>query len=355
MASAALDARERALIARPDAVFFFQLTFATIMKTLIRTLVATLAVGVTLGQSAIAAEDFPSKPIRMVVPFPPGGSIDMVARLIGQKLSDELRQPVIVDNRPGASGNIGMDVVAKAPKDGYTLVMAPFSVATNAHLFLKLPFDPLKDLAPVIRVADQPNVLVVNATNVPVQSVAELVARLKARPGKLSFGTSGIGNPQDLSARIFMSATGTDMVNVAYKGGAPALADLLGGHIDLMFETSPTAVPYVKSGKLKALAVTSDKRLPSLPEVPTVAEAGVPNYKAIYWMGLLAPSGTPAPIIQKLNAATQKVLNTPDVQKQLGDMSLSPSGGSSAEFASFIQAESAFYAKLIKDLNIPQQ
>ncbi|SDD50926.1 Tripartite-type tricarboxylate transporter, receptor component TctC [Variovorax sp. CF079] len=325
------------------------------MKTLIRTLAAVLALAAGFGGNAMAAGDYPTKPIRVVVPFPPGGSIDMVARLLGQKLSDELRQPVIVDNRPGASGNIGMDLVAKSPKDGYTLVMAPFSLATNAHLFQKLPFDPLKDLAPIIRVADQPNVLIVNTTKVAAKSLPELVAYLKANPGKLSFGTSGIGNPQDLSARIFMSATGTDMVNVAYKGGAPALADLVGGHVDLMFETSPTAVPYVKSGKLKALAVTSDKRLPTLPDVPTVAEAGIPNFKAVYWMGLLAPGGTSPAIVQKLNAASQKVLSAPDVQKQLTEISLYPAGGSAAEFGAFIRSESDFYAKLIKDLSIPQQ
>lgn len=324
------------------------------MNKLISTFTAALVAMAPFGQP-MAADDYPSKMIRVVVPFPAGGSIDMVARLLTEKLADELRQTVIVDNRPGASGTIGMDHVAKSPKDGYTLVMAPFSVATSAHLFEKLPFDPLKDLAPVIRVADQPNVLVVNSSRISANSVAELVTQVKSRPGKVSFGTSGVGNPQDLSGRVFMSATGTDMLNVPYKGGAPALADLVGGHIDLMFETSPTAVPYVKSGKLKALAVTSDKRLPTLPDVPTVAEAGVANFKAVYWMGLLAPGGTPASIVQKLNAATQKVLSRPEVQKQLIEMSLTPVGGTSAEFASFIQAESAFYAKLVKDLDIPKQ
>lgn len=316
---------------------------------------AALALATALPLAARADDPYPSKPIRIVVPFPPGGSIDMVTRLVGQKLADELKQPVVVDNRPGASGNIGMDHVAKSPKDGYTLVMAPFSLATNAHLFQKLPFDPLKDLAPIIRVADQPNVLIVNPSKVNARTVGELVAFLKANPGKLSFGTSGIGNPQDLSARIFMTATRTDMVNVAYKGGAPALADLVGGHIDLMFETSPTAVPYVKSGKLRALAVTSDRRLPSLPDVPTVAEAGVRDYKAVYWMGLLAPSGTPEPIVRKLNAAVQKLLSTLDVQNQLAEISLYPAGGSDKDFANFIRSESAFYGKLVKDLNIPLQ
>jgi tripartite-type tricarboxylate transporter receptor subunit TctC len=308
-----------------------------------------------LPTMATAQEDYPNKPIRIVVPFPPGGSIDMVARMVGQKLSQELKQPVVVDNRPGASGNIGMDHVAKSAPDGYTLVMAPFSIATNAHLFQKLPFDPLKDLAPIIRVADQPNVLIVNPNKVAANSVADLVKQLKANPGKLSFGTSGVGNPQDLAARVFMKATGTDMVNVAYKGGAPALADLVGGHIELMFETSPTAVPYVKSGKLKALAVTSEKRLPTLPDVPTVAEAGIPNYKAVYWMGLLAPGGTPTAIIEKLNAATQKILGSADTQKQITELSLYPAGGSAADFGAFIRAESATYAKMVKELNIPVQ
>lgn len=326
------------------------------MKTFIRNFTTgALAALALFTASAQTPDAYPSKPLRIVVPFPPGGSIDMVARMIGQKLSEELKQPVIVDNRPGASGNIGMDHVAKSAADGYTLVMAPFSVATNAHLFLKLPFDPLNDLAPIIRVADQPNVLVVNSDKVKAKTVGELIVHLKANPGKLSFGTSGVGNPQDLSARVFMAATGTEMVNVAYKGGAPALADLVGGHIDLMFETSPTAVPYVKSGKLKALAVTSEKRLQSLPDVPTVAEAGVSGYKAVYWMGLLAPAKTPPAIINKLNAATQKILATPDAQRQISDVSLSPGGGTAAEFAAFIRAESSAYAKLIKELNIPAQ
>lgn len=316
--------------------------------------VALGALGLTAATAALA-EDYPSKPIRLVVPFPPGGSLDMVSRIVGQKLTEELKQPVLVDNRPGASGNIGMDHVAKAAPDGYTIVMAPFGIATNAHLFQKLPFDPLKDLAPIIRVADQPNVLIINPDKVKAKSVAELVTLLKANPGKLSFGTSGPGNPQDLAARTFMAATGTDMVNVAYKGGAPALTDLVGGHIDLMFETSPTAVPYVQSGKVKALAVTSDRRLPTIPDVPTVSEAGVAGYKAVYWMGLLAPAKTPDSVVQKLNKSVQKILEMPDVRKSLEDISLYPAGGTSAQFGAFLRSESDTYAKLIKDLNIPIQ
>lgn len=327
------------------------------MRTFTRTLyaIAMAAMATLAAQPAAAADDYPNKPVRIVVPFPAGGSIDMVARLLGEKLQAELKQPFLVENRPGASGNIGMDHVAKSPKDGYTLLLAPAGLAVNAHLFLKLPFDPLKDLAPIIRIADQPNVLIVNPAKQSARNVGELVAHLKAHPGKVAFGTSGIGNPQDISARVFMKETGTDMLNVAYKGGAPALADLVGGHIDLMFETAPTAVPYVKSGKLRALAVTSDKRLPSLPDVPTVAEAGVPKHKTVFWMGLMAPAGTPAPLLQKLNDVTQKILASAEVQKALTDSSLTPAGGSASDFAAFIRAESATYARLVRELNIERQ
>ncbi|WP_447775196.1 Bug family tripartite tricarboxylate transporter substrate binding protein [Variovorax boronicumulans] len=303
---------------------------------------------------AHAQDAYPSKPIRMVVPFPPGGSIDMTARLVGQKLSTALGQPVLVDNRPGASGNIGMDYVAKAPKDGYTLLMVHTGLASNAHMFAKLPYDPIKDLAPVIRVADQPNVLIMNP-KWTFKNVGELVAYAKANPGKLSVGTSGVGGPQDVAARRFMQMTGTDLLNVAYKGGAPALSDLVGGQIDMMFETSPTAVPYAKSGKLKALAVTGDKRVSTLPDVPTVAESGVPGYRFMGWVGLVAPAGTPAPIIAKLNEQVQALLKNADTQKQFTDLSLEVIGGSAPDFAGFVRKESNDYARFVKDFNITPQ
>ncbi|PLC04033.1 ABC transporter substrate-binding protein [Variovorax sp. RO1] len=303
---------------------------------------------------AHAQDAYPSKPIRMVVPFPPGGSIDMTARLVGQKLSTALGQPVLVDNRPGASGNIGMDYVAKAPKDGYTLLMVHTGLASNAHMFAKLPYDPIKDLAPVIRVADQPNVLIMNP-KWSFKNVGELVAYAKANPGKLSVGTSGVGGPQDVAARRFMQMTGTDLLNVAYKGGAPALSDLVGGQIDMMFETSPTAVPYAKSGKLKALAVTGDKRVSTLPDVPTVAESGVPGYRFMGWVGLVAPAGTPAPIIAKLNEQVQALLKNADTQKQFTDLSLEVIGGSAADFTGFVRKESNDYARFVKDFNITPQ
>lgn len=301
-----------------------------------------------------ADEAYPSKPIRLVVPYPPGGSIDMVARMVGQKLSAQLGQPVMVDNRAGASANIGMDFVAKAPKDGYTLLLAPTGLASNPHLFAKLPFDALKDIAPIIRIAEQPNVLVLNP-KWTFKNVGELIAYAKANPGKLSVGTSGVGGPQDVAARRFMQMTGTDLLNVAYKGGAPALADLMGGQIDMMFETSPTAVPYAKSGKLRALAVTSEKRLPTMPEVPTVAEAGVTGYKSIGWMGLAAPAGTPRPVLDKLNEQMQQILGSADMKKQIAEISLEVSGGTAAQFSSFVRSEWEDYAKFVKDSNITPQ
>lgn len=325
------------------------------MKNWLRLTASLLLAQLAFTAPAVQAEEaYPSKPIRLVVPYPPGGSIDMVARMVGQKLSTQLGQPVMVDNRAGASANIGMDYVAKAPKDGYTLLLAPTGLASNPHLFAKMPFDALKDIAPIIRIAEQPNVLVLNP-KWTFKSVGELIAYAKANPGKLSVGTSGVGGPQDVAARRFMQMTGTDLLNVGYKGGAPALADLMGGQIDMMFETSPTAVPYAKSGKLRALAVTSEKRLPTLPEVLTVAEAGVAGYKSIGWMGLAAPAGTPRPVLDKLHEQMQQILSSADMKKQIAEISLEISGGTAAQFGSFVRSEWEDYAKFVKDSNITPQ
>ena len=324
------------------------------MKNLFRALTLVAVASLSCLAAPAFAQDYPNKPIKLIVPFPPGGSVDMIGRLVGQKLSDALGQPVLVDNRAGAGGNIGMDFVAKAPKDGYTLLVAPSGMAANQHLFAKLPFDPQKDLAPVIRIADQPAVLIVNP-KLPVKNVKELAAYAKANPGKVTFGTAGVGGAQDVAARLFMSMTGTDMLNVAYRGGAPALSDLLAGQIDIMFETSPTAVPYAKSGKLIPLAVTTEKRIASLPDVPTVAEAGVPGFHSVTWIGMAAPGGTPPAIVARLNAEMQKVLADPAVRKQIGDIALDVVGGSSADFGKFLAKESQDYAKFVKDNNITPQ
>ena len=322
--------------------------------TFLHRILALAAAGITCLATPALAQDYPTRPVKLVVPFPPGGSVDMVGRLVGQKLSETMGQPFMVDNRVGAGGNIGMDFVAKAPKDGYTLLVAPSGLAANQHLFARLPFDPQKDLVPVIRMADQPAVLVVNP-RLPVTSVRELIAYAKANPGKLNAGTAGVGGAQDVAARLFQSMTGTEMINVTYRGGAPALSDLLAGQIDLMFETSPTAVPYVKSGKLRALGVTTDKRIASLPDVPTVSEAGVPGFHSVTWIGLAAPSGTPSAVLARLNAELQKVLVDPVVQKQISDMALDVAGGSSADFSKFLKKESDDYARFVKDNKITPQ
>jgi tripartite-type tricarboxylate transporter receptor subunit TctC len=325
------------------------------MKRLSHLSIALLTACLACAAPVANAQDkYPSKPIRLVVTYPPGGSNDMVARLVGHKLSESLGQPILVDNRPGASGNIGIDHVAKAPKDGYTLLLAHAGLASSKHIYAKLPYDPLKDFAPIIHIADQPNVLVINP-KWPFKNVSELVAYAKANPGKLTVGNSGIGGPQDISAQMFMRMTGTDMLSVSYKGGAPALTDLMAGQIDLMFETSPTAVPMAKSGKLKALAVTGDKRLSTMPDVPTVAEAGVSGYKYVAWVGLAAPTGTPPAIVAHLNEQVQKILNTSEMQKQIADISLGVTGGSVNSFDTFLRKDFDFYAKFVKDFNIAPQ
>lgn len=325
------------------------------MKNLFNLSIALVTAGLACAVPIANAQNtYPSKPIKLVVTYPPGGSNDMVARLVGQKLSESLGQPILVDNKPGASGNIGIDYVAKAPKDGYTLLLAHAGLASSKHIYAKLPYEPLKDFAPIIHIANQPNVLVVNP-KWPFKDVNELVAYAKANPGKLTVGNSGIGGPQDISAQMFMRMTGTDMLSVSYKGGAPALADLMAGQIDLMFETSPTAVPIAKSGKLRALAVTGDKRLLTLPDAPTVAEAGVKGYKFVAWVGLAAPVGTPPAAVAKLNEQVQKLLNTSEMQKQIADISLEVTGGSVNSFATFLRKDFDFYAKFVKDFNITPQ
>ena len=299
------------------------------------------------------AQGYPNRPIRLIVPFPPGGSVDMVARMVGKRLTDNLGQPVIVDNRAGASGNIGMDLVAKSAPDGYTLLMASAALTANAHLYSKMTFDPLKDLQPVIRVADQPNVLVVNPS-LGVKNVQELIALAKSRPGKLTFGSAGLGAAQQIAAEIFMTKTGTKMLHVPYKGGAPALQDLVAGHIDLMFETSPTAVPYATGGKLVALGVTTTTRLSTLPNVPAVAEAGVPGFEAYTWLGVVAPAGTPHDIVAKLNAEVKKIM-TPEFRNELMRISLIPVGDSPEQFTAFVKRDSDMYARIVKEAHIEPQ
>jgi tripartite-type tricarboxylate transporter receptor subunit TctC len=313
-----------------------------------------LLLAILAAAGVSSAQTYPTQPVKIIVPFPAGGSVDIVARMVGKKLSETLGQPFIVDNRAGASGNIGAEIAAKSAPDGYTIFVTSSGVlAANMHLYKKIPFDPFKDFAPVIRLVNQPNILLVHPS-VQASNVKELIALAKARPGKLTFGSAGIGTGQDIAAQQFTMMTGINVLHVPYKGGAPALSDLLGGQIDAMFETSPTAIPYLKQGKLKALAITSAKRFGQLPNLPTVSEAGVSGYESVTWIGVVAPAGTPKAIVERLNAELQKALGG-DMGKQLSELSLDPIGGTPKDIEDAIRKDSADLAKIIKAANIQPQ
>lgn len=308
---------------------------------------------VVMTQLAVA-QDYPSKPVRLIVPFPPGGSVDLVARLVGKSLSESFKQPFIVDNKPGASGNIGAEYVAKSPADGYTLLVGSAGVfAANQYLYANPPFDPQQVFSPIMRIVDQPNILVVNPS-FPAKSVKELIALAKEKPGKLNFGSASVGSAQHFSAEVLMQQTGIALLHVPYKGGAPALTDLMGGQIDFLFDTSPTALPYVKSGKLRALAITSSQRSRLLPDVPTMKEAGLPNFEVVTWTGIAAPAGTPKNIVDKINAAIKTALRG-ELSKQLEETSLIPAGDSPEAFREFIRKDAENYARLVKSANIVPQ
>ena len=305
-------------------------------------LVAALAAGAW-------AQPYPTKPIRIVVPFPAGGTTDVLARAAAQKLTESLGQPVVVDNRPGAGGNIGAELVAKAAPDGYTLLMGTVGThAINPSLYPKMPYDHVRDFVPIILVAGVPNVLVVNPS-LPVNSVQELIAYAKANPGKLNFASSGNGTSIHLSAELFKTMAGVQMTHVPYKGSAPALQDLVGGQVQLMFDNLPSSLALIKASKLKALAVTSKVRAPALPDVPTMAESGLPGFEASSWFGLLAPAGTPQPAITKVNAEIAKWLATPEAKEKLIAQGANVAGGTPEDFAQHIAAETAKWQKVVKD------
>jgi tripartite-type tricarboxylate transporter receptor subunit TctC len=309
------------------------------------------AIAAFLSFSA-AAQSYPSKPIRLIVPFAAGGGNDNVARLVGKRLADGLGQPVLVDNRPGAGGVVGAELAAKSAPDGYTLFLGGVgSHAINPNLHEKLPYDPIKDFAPVALLAQAPLVLVVHPS-VPAKSVAELTAYARAHPGKLNFASNGNGSSSQLAAVMFDSMAGVEMVHVPYKGLSPALADLLSGQVQLMFSSVVAILPHIKAGKLRGLAVTGAKRLASLPELPTIAESGLPGYEASSWYGILAPAGTPRDIVMKLNAGLAKALEQPEVRNSLLAEGAEPVGGSPEAFAAHIRAEKERLGKLIRDAKI---
>ena len=306
-----------------------------------------IALGALLAGSAFA-QGYPAKPIRIVVPFAPGGATDLIARVVGQKLADSMGQQVTVENRLGASGMIGADHVAKSVPDGYTLLMASTAeIAINPSLYPKMSYDPAKDLAPVTLAGITPLILVVNPGS-PAGSVAELVAHAKAKSGSMSYASAGNGSVQHLSGELLKMLTSIDMVHVPYKGAAPALSDLLGNQVGLFFSGMPPAMPHVKSGKLRALAVTTPKRSPAAPDVPTMAEAGVAGFDISNWFGVFAPAGTPDDVLNKLNAEFVKALALPDVKERLSSQGAETVGNTRSEFAAFIKAEMVKYEKLIR-------
>jgi tripartite-type tricarboxylate transporter receptor subunit TctC len=321
-------------------------------------LLALLATGGVSAQTASTSsgQAWPSGPIKLIVPFPAGGSVDMVARNVGKRLTEVTGQPVVVDNRAGASGNIGAEIAAKSPADGNTLFVTSSGVlAANMHLYKRTGFDPFKDFTPVLRLVNQPNILMVHPS-VPAKTVQELVALAKAQPGKISMGSAGIGTGQDIAARQFSGMANVNVLHVPYKGGAPALNDLLGGQIQAMFETSPTALPYAKEkdGKLRALAITSAKRSPLLPNLPTVAEAGLPGFESITWIGLVAPAGTPKAVVDRLNMELNKALKG-DMGKQFAEIALDPLGGTPQEMGEMIRKDSAEYGRILKAAGVEPQ
>jgi tripartite-type tricarboxylate transporter receptor subunit TctC len=309
-----------------------------------------LAAACLLGTATFAEAQtgFPNKPIHLVVPFAPGGSTDVLGRLLAEHLRLELGQPVIVDNKPGAGGNIGGDMVARAPADGYTvLVAAAGPTVINPSLYSKMSFDPVKDLRPVTLLIQEPNLMAINP-KIPARSVAEFIAYAKSKPTEISFGSPGNGSPAHLAGEWFNQLTGTTMLHVPYKGTGPAINDLLAGHIAMMIDNMPALWPHVQSGKLRALAVSTDKRATTAPDLPTLAESGVEGLVFGAWKGLMVPAATPQDIVDRLYAASVKALADPEFRKRLIELGAEPVGSTPAQFAAVIEAETASWATLVK-------
>ncbi len=311
-----------------------------------------LPLTLSLSANALAQVAFPTRPINMVVGFAPGGGTDTTARIIAKKLGENLGHPVIVENRAGAGGTIAADLVAKASPDGYTILLAAVgSIAVAPHQIAKLPYDPLHDLAPITMAVVFANVLVVNSA-VPAQSVADYVKLANAKPGTMSYGTSGIGGAGHLAGELFKIMAHADIRHVPYKGGGPAMSDLLGGQVPSVFASAPSAVPQVKAGRIRALATTGATRSASFPDVPTIAESGYPGYEATNWYAYMAPGKTPKAIIDRLNMELVKVLNTPEVRQQLLAQGMEPQPGTSEELAKYVQREYTTWGKVVKAAGI---
>ena len=299
-----------------------------------------------------SGQAYPAKAVRMIVGFPAGGTSDIMARLTGQKLSEAWGQTFIIDNRPGAGGNIGTELVAKSAPDGYTLLVSPGSTLTsNPAVYSKVPFDTVRDFAPVTIIAGVPNALVVHPS-VPVNNVKELIALAKSRPGQLAYASTGAGQSTHLSAELLKLSAGINMIHVPYKGSAPALTDIVAGQVSVMFDNLPSCLPFIKSGRLKPLAVSSATRSRALPDLPTVAESGVPGFDVTVWFAVLAPAATPRDIVNRLNGEIIKAIKTPDMRERLAQQGAEPVGNTSDEFAAVIKRDLAKWAKVVKDAGI---
>jgi tripartite-type tricarboxylate transporter receptor subunit TctC len=317
---------------------------------------AMLAVAALMASHALAQESYPSKPVRIVVPYPAGGVADLLPRTVGAKLAEKWKQPVVVENKPGASGNIGMAEGARADPDGYTLVLAPTgNLTVNQFLFKELPFDVAKDFTPVTVLATSPNVLVVHPS-VPVKTFSELIAYAKANPGKLNFSSPGSGSGAHLAGELLNAEAGIETVHVPYKGMAPAVSDLVGGQVQMMFAGISTALQHIKAARLVPIAIASPKRSPQLPEVPTVAESGIAGFDVTSWYGIVVRSGTPPAVVRKLHADIAEALAAADVREKLGALGLDPLGNTPEDFQNLIAAESRKWSDIVRKADIkPQQ
>lgn len=300
---------------------------------------------------AQAADPYPNKPIKWIVPFPPGGAMDSMARTLGEKLSTSMKQPVIVENRPGAGGTIGSNLVAKAAPDGQTIMIVSIGQAVNPSIYPKLPYDSVKDFEPVSLVGIVPNILVAHPS-VKANNVKELIALAKAQPGKITYASAGNGTTVHLAAELFNSMAGVDLMHVPYKGSAPAVTDLMGGQVDIMFDSLSSAKPYVEAGKLKALAVTTAKRAKAFPNVPTVAESGLPGYELSGWYAVFVPAKTPKPVVDRLHAELVKALKQDDVRARFALIGADPVGSSPQELAATLKTETARWEKIVRERNI---
>jgi tripartite-type tricarboxylate transporter receptor subunit TctC len=326
------------------------------MTSIWRRSLPVLCAAALLHAGAALAQPYPNHPIHLLVGFSPGGGTDVVARVVAQKVSETLGQQVVIDNRPGATGTIAANLVAKSPADGYTLLVAHVnSNAIAPSIFLKLPYDARKDFAPVIYMGYVPNVLVVNARLIPSKTVKELVAYIKQRPGQLSFASSGNGSTQHLAGEMFKLAAGINIVHVPYKGSGQAITDLLAGVVQLNIDTMPPVIEHIKSGGLRALAVTTPKRATQLPDVPTFVESGMSGFTMTNWYGIAAPAGTPPDIVGRLNQEFDRALRAPDVRARLIPVGAELVGGSAAEFDAFIKSDIDKYAKLVKDAHVQME